>query len=117
MRNLVFSLGLFVSMLSVQASAETFFELLNGEDTPDHTRVEQGVLAQQDYSSRTMIVSGYKYMVGTNFQTPVTLFGTSAGSFELLKSGMKLEIEYFDLGEYRLAIRIEEIDFATEVEF
>ena len=49
--------------------------------------------------------------------TDISLYGTSAGSLELLSVGMKVEMEYFELGHARLAMAIKELDPNLEVEF
>lgn len=113
-----FAMLLMSLLVSVHASAETFNELLDSEDTPGYTMTDRGVVAERDIAERTIIVGGYRYKVGTSFETPVTLFGTSAGAYELLDTGMKVEVEYFDLQDKgRVAIRINELHPGEEVEF
>lgn len=115
MRTVLFVIAL---LFGGHANAETFNELLNSEDTPGYTLTDQGVVAEKDIASRTIIVNGYSYVVGSSFETPVTLFGTSAGAYELLDTGMKVEVEYFDLQDKgRLAVRINELHPNEAVEF
>lgn len=117
MRNLLFGLMLLAAG-AMPAVAQTFNDLLNGENTPGYTMTDQGVVTDRDIASRTIVVGGFMYLVGNGFETEVTLLNTSAGAYELLTEGMKVEVEYFDLeDDGRLAIRINQIDDNEEVEF
>ncbi|MBO6556493.1 MAG: hypothetical protein JJ934_16535 [Pseudomonadales bacterium] len=117
MRNLLFGLMLLAAGV-MPAVAQTFSDLLNGENTPGYTMTDQGVVTDRDIASRTIVVGGFMYLVGNGFETEVTLLNTSAGAYELLNEGMKVEVEYFDLeDDGRLAIRINQIDDNEEVEF
>jgi hypothetical protein len=106
-------------LIALTASAVTFEELgdsMNGSIPP---RMEQGVVHQIDFADRTITVGGYEYMVGPATISPavsVSLYGTSAGSFQLLSAGMKVEIEYIDFGNARVAFRIAQLAPDAEVE-
>lgn len=117
MRNLLYGLMLLAAG-AMPAVAQTFNDLLNGENTPNYTMTDKGVVSEQDIATRTIVISGFRYVVGNSFETEVTLLNTSAGAYELLDEGMKVEVEYFDLeDDGRLAIRINQIDDNEEVEF
>ncbi|MBO6704396.1 MAG: hypothetical protein JJ921_18790 [Pseudomonadales bacterium] len=117
MRNLLYGLMLLAAG-AMPAVAQTFNDLLNGENTPNYTMTDKGVVSEQDIATRTIVISGFRYVVGNSFETPVTMLNTSAGAYELLDEGMKVEVEYFDLeDDGRLAIRINQIDDNEEVEF
>ena len=119
MLKVVFGLSLIVlGAFGSQAIAQTFNDLLNGENTPSYTMTDSGVVTERDIPSRTIVINGFSYVVGNSFETPVTMLNTSAGAYELLDEGMKVEVEYFDLqDDGRLAIRINQIDYNEAVEF
>ena len=101
MKNL---LMLLVLMMPLVVLAETFDEMLQGVDGQAHRRFENGVIVELNYVTRTIQVSGYDYQVSPAFgenTTDISLYGTSAGSLELLSVGMK----------------VEELDSNLEVEF
>ena len=113
-------LMLLVLMMPLFALAETFDEMLQGLDGQAFKRLENGVIVELNYVTRTIQVSGYDYQVSPAFGenvTDISLYGTSAGSLELLSVGMKVEMEYFELGHARLAMAIKELDPNLEVEF
>ena len=65
------------------------------------------------------MIGGYEYHVANaygEFPLEVSLYGTSAGSFELLREGMKVEVEYIDVDVARAAFSISEIDPGLEIE-
>lgn len=114
----VVALLLSCSMTGLPAMADTFNDLLNGDDTPGYTMTDAGVIRDRNIADRTIVINGFMYVVGNSFETTVTLLNTSAGAFELLDEGMKAEVEYFDLEDNgRLAIRITQIDYNEDVEF
>lgn len=102
---LVVTLGVIGSVGT--AHAQMVDEVLKGVEAPEHSHTEMGIITAKDNSTRTVVVNGTRYMVGNNNQTPVTLYGTSAGAYELLDIGMAVEVEYYDFGDKgRAAIRI-----------
>jgi hypothetical protein len=113
-------LMLLVLTMPLVVLAETFDEMLQGLDGQAFKRFDNGVIVDLNYVTRTIQVSGYDYQVGPAFgknMTDISLYGTSAGSLELLSVGMKVEMEYFELGHARLAMAIKELDPNLEVEF
>ncbi|MBT6585112.1 MAG: hypothetical protein HON77_12470, partial [Gammaproteobacteria bacterium] len=111
---------LLVLLMPFVVIAETFDEMLQGVDGQAHRRFENGVIVELNYVTRTIQVSGYDYQISPAFgenTTDISLYGTSAGSLELLSVGMKVEMEYFELGHARLAMAIKELDPNLEVEF
>jgi hypothetical protein len=120
MRKLTFvvALTLSCSLVGLPAMADTFNDLLNGEDTPGYTMTDAGVIRERNIADRTIVINGFMYLVGNSFETSVTLLNTSAGAFELLDEGMKAEVEYFDLEDIgRLAIRITQIGYNEDIEY
>ena len=115
MQKLIF---LIIIGIGVPGYAEPCSDLVGSEDAPAHTRTDRGVIQERDIAARRILINGYSYLVGNSFKTPVTLFGTSAGAYELLNTGMKVEVDYFDLGDQgRVAVRIAEIHPGEQVEF
>jgi len=113
-------LMLLVCIMPSVLAAETFDEIVQGLDGQAHRRFDNGVIIELNYVARTIQVSGYDYQVSPAFgdnMTDISLYGTSAGSLELLSVGMKVEMEYYELGHGRLAMAIKELDPNLEVEF
>lgn len=107
-------------LASMIASAATFEELVDGMTEPLPARKSEGVISELSYRDRSIVISGYEYLVGPpTILDPleVSLYGTTAGSFELLSAGMKVEVEYIDLGQARIAFIIRELNPNAEVEF
>ena len=76
------------------------------------TRTTQGVVRDIGLAERTTVIGGYSYLVGPAIaETPVrvVLAGTTAGSFELLRNGMRVEVVYVDFGDARIAFEITEL--------
>jgi hypothetical protein len=106
-------------MMPMGVYAETFDELLDSMDEPVSSRVEDGVIVEMDLANRKIQISGYDYNVSPAFGenvTEISLYGTSFGAFELLSVGMKVEVEYLDLGRARIAMMIKELNPNLEVE-
>lgn len=106
-------------LFALTVSAVTFEELGDSMTEQIPSRMEQGVVHEIDFVGRTITVGGYEYMVGPATISPavsVSLYGTSAGSFQLLAPGMKVEVDYIDFGIARVAFRIAQLAPDTEVE-
>lgn len=96
------------------------------EDILDHVgenevlRKERGVIRKIDFQKRTIEISGFLYHVPPivfEYPLEVSLYGTTAGSFELLQVGMKVEIEFIDVrGLARAAFTVVELADSVEVE-
>ena len=112
-------LAIIFMLTSITASAVTFEELGDSMTEPVPPRIDQGVVHEISFSERTITIGGYEYLVGPATISPpvkVTLYGTTAGSFELLSVGMKVEVEYIDFGHARVAFRIAQLAPGAEVE-
>ena len=99
--------------------AETYDELLDSISDPMTMLETDGLIRSIDYSARMMVIGGHEYHVGPSFaENPldVALYGTSAGSFELLSVGMKVEVGYFDFGHTRVALEVRELSAAADIE-
>ena len=113
MKNLIpFSIYLWISI--VVAEMPTYQELLGSMDADARTRLRerQGIVREVDLVQRSIIIGGYSYLVGPSYvENPlqVSLDGTDAGAFELLRIGMLVEVSYFDFGNARLAFVINEL--------
>ena len=117
MRKLLVAL---VLMAPLGVFAETFDELLDSIDTALVSRFENGVIYEMNLVTRMIQISGYDYHVSPAYGedlTEISLYGTSAGSFELLTVGMKVEVEYLELERARVAVVIKELDPNLDVEF
>lgn len=113
MRKLIF---LTIIFIGIPGFADSFRSLPVSGNASEPVRTDRGIIQGKDMAARKILMSGYSYLVDD--RTPVTLFGTSAGAYELLDKGMKVEIDYIDLGDRgRLAVRIAEIHAAEQVEF
>ena len=113
-------LMLLVLMMPLVVLAETFDEMLRGLDGQVFKRFENGVIYEMNLVTRMIQISGYDYHVSPAYGedlTEISLYGTSAGSFELLTVGMKVEVEYLELERARVAVVIKELDPNLEVEF
>jgi hypothetical protein len=112
-------LVLLILMMPMGVYAETFDELLDSMDEPVSSRFQDGVIIEIDLQNRILQISGYDYYVSPAFGenvTEISLYGTSFGAFELLSVGMKVEVEYLDLGRARIAMVIKELNSNLEVE-
>jgi len=120
MRKLL-TIGFLLLMSGAIAQNYTYEELLDeiDEDAPMRVRNDQGVVHEIDLAQRSIIIGGYSYLVGPAYgEAPVevSLYGTEAGSFELLKEGMKVEVIYADFGLARAAFVINELAKDADVE-
>ena len=89
------------------------------EDAPMRVRTSEGVIREIDLVDRTITVGGYLYYVGPSYgenSLTVNLYGTTAGSFELLKTDMNVQVIYADFGFARAAFELNELDPDLEVE-
>ena len=110
-------MAIFTALLlpaSAAADIQVYNNLLNSidPDKPMWTRTTQGFVRDIDLAERTTVIGGYSYLVGPAIaETPVrvVLAGTTAGSFELLRNGMRVEVVYVDFGEARIAFEITEL--------
>ena len=113
MKNLLpFSISFWVSI--AVAEMPTYQELLDRMDADARTRLRegQGIVHEVDLVQRSIIIGGYSYLVGPSYvENPlqVSLHGTGAGAFELLRIGMMVEVSYFDFGYARIAFVINEL--------
>ena len=113
MKNLLpFSILLWISI--AVAEMPTYQELLDSMDADARTRLRegQGIVREVDLVQRSIIIGGYSYLVGPSYvENPlqVSLHGTDAGAFELLRIGMMVEVSYFDFGYARIAFVIDEL--------
>ncbi len=110
-------MAIFMALLlpaSAAADIQVYNNLLNSidPDKPMWTRTTQGFVRDIDLAERTTVIGGYSYLVGPAIaETPVrvVLAGTTAGSFELLRNGMRVEVVYVDFGDARIAFEITEL--------
>ena len=112
-------LAMLMMLASISASAVTFEELGDSMTEPVPPRLDEGVIQEIDLDERSIIISGYEYLVGPSTINPplkVTLYGVTYGAFELLKPGMKVEVEYIDFGNARVAFRIGQLAPDAQVE-
>ena len=113
MKNLLpFSILLWISVATAETA--TYQELLGSMDEEARTRLReaQGIVREVDLVQRSIIIGGYSYLVGPSYvENPlqVSLHGTDAGAFELLRIGMTVEVSYFDFGYARIAFVIDEL--------
>ena len=79
-------------------------------------RTTDGVIRSIDLEKRTAIISGYLYEFGPpTFPLKVTMLNGSAGSIEMLRTGMKVEVVYGELDTSRLAASIKQLPEDTNV--
>ena len=110
-------MAIFMALLlpaSAAADIQVYNNLLNSidPDKPMWTRTTQGFVRDIDLAERTTVIGGSSYLVGPAIvETPVrvVLAGTTAGSFELLRNGMRVEVVYVDFGDARIAFEITEL--------
>ena len=110
-------MAIFMALLlpaSAAADIQVYNNLLNSidPDKPMWTRTTQGFVRDIDLAERTTVIGRYSYLVGPAIaETPVrvVLAGTTAGSFELLRNGMRVEVVYVDFGDARIAFEITEL--------
>ena len=107
-------------LLWVQLSlAESYDSLLDSITEPMPPLFSKAVIRSIDLVNRKIIIGGYEYYVGPSYgEAPleVSLYGTSAGAFELLSVDMKVEVEYIDFGHARVAFEIKQLSPGEEVE-
>lgn len=81
---------------------------------------ERGVIRDIDLVKRTIEISGFLYHVpplAFEYPLEVSLYGTTAGSFELLQVGMKVEVEFIEVQRLaRAAFAVTELAPSTDVE-
>lgn len=112
-------LSIILMLASVTASAVTFEELGDSMTEPIPPRSELGVIYEINFSERKITIGGYEYLVGPATISPpvsVSLYGTTAGSFELLSEGMKVEVQYIDFGHARVAFKIDQLAPGADVD-
>lgn len=107
-------------ILGAQASlAGTYDELLDSITEPMTMLDSDGIIRSIDHSARMIVIGGHEYHVGPSYsENPleVELYGTSAGSFELLSVGMKVAVGYFDFGHTRVALEITQLSAEADIE-
>ena len=106
------SILLFIPMAF--SEIQSYQELVEMVDKDDRTRLTQaqGIVREIDLAKRAVIIGGYSYLVGPSYvENPlqVSLYGTGAGAFELLRIGMVVEVSYLDFGYARIAFVIREL--------
>ena len=107
-------ISILLSISIAFAEIQSYQELIETVDKDDRTRLIQakGIVREIDLSKRALIIGGYSYLVGPPYvENPlkVSLYGTDAGAFELLRIGMVVEVYYFDFGYARIAFVIREL--------
>lgn len=106
---------LLVLALMSQMTVAEEMEFITDEDVLNQTvraRTTQGVVESVDLAERSALISGYTYDFGpANMPIPVEvkMYNSDYGAFELLRSGMKVEIVYGDVGDVRLAVRVQQL--------
>ena len=100
------------------SAASSLQEKLSNVKKPLVARTDQGVLRSIDLEKRTAMIGGFLYDFGPQtYPIKVTMLNSSAGAVELLRKGMKVEVEYLDLGTSRLAVSITQLPDSAEVEY
>lgn len=77
-----------------------------------------GEVHRMDYAEREAVISGFRYYFGspvTGDNSPISMLGFSAGSFELLEPGMKLLIHYAETGVSRYVVKAEQLPYSTDI--
>lgn len=75
-------------------------------------RTTTGIIRDINLSKRQAIISGYKYYFGNPIYgdaSEVKLYGYDAGSFEILRVGMKVRIEYAEYGHIRYVVKLQQL--------
>lgn len=92
-------------------------EAVAGLKEPITARVDRGVVREIDLARRTCMIGGYIYEMGPpGMPAKVTMLNSSAGAFELLQPGMKVEVTYGDLGTTRLIAALKQLPSSADVE-
>lgn len=111
--------ALVLLVASMSTFPVTFEELGDSLKEPITPRSDEGVVRSIDMVTRTIVIGGYEYLVGpATIDTPVkvSLYGTTAGAFEMLTAGMKVEVQYVDFGHARVAFEIKQLAPDADVE-
>lgn len=112
---------LVLALMSHMTVAEEL-EFITDEDVLNETvsaRTTQGVIESVDLAERSAIIGGYTYDFGpANMPVPVEvkMYNSEHGAFELLRSGMKVEIVYGDFGDVRLTVRVQQLSDSAVLE-
>lgn len=102
----------------VFAASSSIQEKLSNVKKPLVARTDRGIIRSIDLEKRTIMIGGYVYDFGPQtFPFKVTMLNSSAGAVELLRTGMKVEVEYLDLETSRLAVSIKQLPDSTKVEY
>ena len=107
------------SMAAVPAvAASSLQDKLSNIKKPLVARTDQGVIRSIDLEKRTAMIGGFLYDFGPRtYPCKVTMLNSSAGAVELLRNGMKVEVEYLDLETSRLAVSITQLSDSAKVEY
>ena len=75
-------------------------------------RTTKGVIESVDLATRSAVIGGYLYDFGRpDEQMParVKMHNSDGGAYELLRPGMKVEIQYGDVGDVRLVVKVQQL--------
>lgn len=114
--------GLLMGLASLSAmpalAASSLQEKLSNVKQPLVARTDQGVIRSIDLEKRTVMIGGFLYEFGPRTSpVKVTMLNSSAGAVELLRTGMKVEVEYLDLDTSRLALSLTQLPDNAKVEY
>lgn len=110
---------LVITCMSQLAIAEEFVTTPSQGDFKQTARVmdTRGVIQSIDLVTRTVVISGYAYDFGPDFDTvEVKLYNSDAGALELLKPGMKVEVTYVNPDRRRVPISVIQLSNSTVIE-
>ncbi|MBV1879780.1 MAG: hypothetical protein KUG79_19210 [Pseudomonadales bacterium] len=105
-------LGLFLLSTQVYAGNVNFYSVLESMPENSFERIEAGVVRGINLADRTVVISGFTYLLGpATLAKPVEvkLLNSSFASLELLTIGMKVEIRYLLSPTYRIGKTITEV--------
>ncbi len=95
------------------ASEATYFTIVNSMENNVPQRVGYGRIQEIDLTQRTIIISGFKYLLGpSTIDKPleVRMMGTNHGALELLAADMFVEVHYLPTSSYRIAKLMTQIE-------
>ena len=99
------------------AEQSNYHTVLDSIGSSVNHRVEKGRIQSIDMIGRTMVVSGFKYLLGpATIEEPlkVSMMGSGHGALELLKRNMFVEVQYLPSSTYRIARVISQIQPVEE---
>jgi len=112
MRTCVFTIHLLAAgllLLSTRCYAEEL-------TVSDYTQTRIGIVQSMDYTSRTAVISGYRYSFTglKGYDLPeVKMYGSNFGDFTLLSNGMTVRVVYRLSAKSRVVVSLQQVADGT----